>query len=420
MIIRDCIHKDINLRKEFLPIIDCREYQRLRGIKQLGTTHLVYLTAVHTRFDHSLGCYHLSRVLLDALNDKGTKISERERLLTEAFALIHDLTHIPYGHTFEDERKIFTKHDRVERYKIYIEGTSIGETLEKLGIKEDLYSILQGSNTEFDLCYKLVAGTIGADLLDYLKRDAVFCGLNSRYDERIYYAFEIDDNRNLFMNLEKKGFLRRDLLSEIINLLRIRYYLSERVYYHHTKIVAGAMLSKAVETVKLPLSKLAFMSDEELLFSLDKEKNKYPIKPLIEGILCRKLFKRAFVVSDCSPGILAKKNDLIEKYHKNPQCRSEDEKKIADELGIPQEEVVIYCPPGKMFMKEADVPIKANNRGINTLSQIQNNELNAILDNYSRLWKFFVFIRPSELINQDRARQVCESFFTLQSEFKPD
>ena len=92
----------------------------------------------------------------------------------------------------------------------------------------------------------IVGGAISADLLDYLRRDTYFCGLSQNYDSRIFESFVIDNGR-LVMNLEKHGILRRDALSELVNLLRIRYTLSERVYFHHTKIASGAMISKAVE-----------------------------------------------------------------------------------------------------------------------------------------------------------------------------
>src|SRR6185295_2117080 len=82
--------------------------------------------------------------------------------------------------------------------------------------------------------------------LDYLQRDTYFCGLSQHYDQRIFESFAVDGNR-LVVNLEKHGVLRRDALSELVNLLRIRYTLSERVYFHHTKIASGAMISKAVE-----------------------------------------------------------------------------------------------------------------------------------------------------------------------------
>ena len=76
----------------------------------------------------------------------------------------------------------------------------------------------------------IVGGAISADLLDYLRRDTYFCGLSQYYDQRVFESFVIDNNR-LVMNLEKNGMLRRDALSELVNLLRIRYTLSERVYF---------------------------------------------------------------------------------------------------------------------------------------------------------------------------------------------
>ena len=117
----------------------------------------------------------------------------------------------------------------------------------------------------------IVGGAISADLLDYLRRDTYFCGLSQYYDERIFESFVVDNNR-LVVNLEKHGVLRRDALSELVNLLRIRYSLSERVYFHHTKIASGAMISKAVELALAEGfalgSNCGRLKDDTLLFML--------------------------------------------------------------------------------------------------------------------------------------------------------
>ena len=85
--------------------------------------------------------------------------------------------------------------------------------------------------------------------MDYLRRDAYFTGLQVQYDARITDYFEIDpEGERLFVDCEKEGLLRDDIVSEILRMLQARYYFSERVYYHHAKISAGAMVARAVET----------------------------------------------------------------------------------------------------------------------------------------------------------------------------
>src|SRR4029079_11502510 len=116
----------------------------------------------------------------------------------------------------------------------------------------------------------IIGGAISADLLDYLRRATYFCGLSQYYDPRTFESFIIHDQR-LVLNLEKQGRLRQDALSELVNLLRIRYTLSERVYYHHTKVSSGAMISKAVELAireGLSAGELRTLGDETLIWTL--------------------------------------------------------------------------------------------------------------------------------------------------------
>src|SRR5205823_10685468 len=117
------------------------------------------------------------------------------------------------------------------------------------GLQDEVIAAIKGnsgSGGSGSFASDIVGGAISADLLDYLRRDTYFCGLSQYYDARLFESFIIEDNR-LVMNLEKNGMLRHDAMSEMINLLRIRYTLSERVYFHHTKVSSGAMISKTVE-----------------------------------------------------------------------------------------------------------------------------------------------------------------------------
>ena len=112
---------------------------------------------------------------------------------------------------------------------------------EERGVKGTILLAAEGIN-----------GTIAGDasrvreVLDYLRRDSYFAGLAQNYDDRVFRYFTVSDG-HLALNMTKHGMERPDASSEVIQLLRMRYFLTERVYYHHTKVVAGAMISKAVE-----------------------------------------------------------------------------------------------------------------------------------------------------------------------------
>ena len=146
---------------------------------------------------------------------------------------------------------------------------------------------------------EIVSGTIDADLLDYLRRDSVFSGLAHDYDDRILRAFALHDD-SLVLRLVKRGMDRPDTRSEIVGVLRLRYFLTERVYYHHTKVVAGAMISKAVELAHdqglLREDDLLELNDWTLLDRLARCAQP-EAAALARQVVNRNLLKRGYVVS---------------------------------------------------------------------------------------------------------------------------
>src|SRR5215510_4821465 len=117
-VIRDPVHGDVYLTHEEIAILDTPEMQRLRGVKQLGTAYLVFPGAVHTRFDHSIGTLHMAGRIVEAVNRSleldpkaCVGVSEEEARVIRIAALVHDVTHIPFGHSIEDQDGIFGRHD---------------------------------------------------------------------------------------------------------------------------------------------------------------------------------------------------------------------------------------------------------------------------------------------------------------------
>ena len=112
--IRDAVHGDLDFTPDELAVVDTATFQRLRQIKQLGAACLVYPSAVHTRFEHSLGACGVAKKMIAAIRRNcGEKaISADDERLIGIYALCHDITHIPFGHTIEDERRVFPRHDQ--------------------------------------------------------------------------------------------------------------------------------------------------------------------------------------------------------------------------------------------------------------------------------------------------------------------
>ena len=296
-LIRDAVHGDIEMNSLEVELMDTPEFQRLRGIKQLGTAYLVFPSAVHTRFEHSLGTSWMAHRILAAVRRSAGVSADEERLIRAA-SLLHDITHIPFGHTLEDERRVLPRHDKDEqRVAYFLRDSGIGRILEREGLQDAVIKTLQpAANFRSDIA----GGTVSADLLDYLRRDTYFCGLSQYYDARLFESFILDNSR-LVINLEKHGVLRHDALSELVNLLRIRYTLSERVYFHHTKIASGAMISKAVELALregLTAEELRVLKDETLIWILrERYSTNSTVAHLLSRLESRQLYRACYVLA---------------------------------------------------------------------------------------------------------------------------
>ncbi len=403
VLIRDPIHGDIALAPLVQQVLDFPEVQRLRGIKQLGTASLVYPGCVHTRFDHSLGVSAVSGRIIRALRATGTTVSAELEQLIGAAALLHDATHVPFGHTLEDERRLFPRHDKGGRWRTLLAGP-LGERLEKLGIKAPMAALLggeEGTNMSVPRwARQVIASTIDADLLDYLRRDAYFAGLAAGYDERIFHSFCVGDDQ-LLINMTKHGMERPDTRSETVQLLRLRYFLTERVYYHHTKVAAGAMISKAVELAHahgaLGEDELLRLTDAGLVQRLRQvptaTRPDARITRLVDRLECRALFKRGYVISTLSVGVNARQA-LVERYHESPANRRQAEEQLARALGCDAADMIVYCP-ALSVMKEAAALVRTPG-GVRPLNSAAagDTEIRALEERYAGLWRLYVFVLP--------------------------
>jgi len=421
--LRDPIHGDIQLSAPEVELLDTPQMQRLRGIRQLGAAYYVYPGAQHSRFEHSLGTCWMTRRIISALEaSNGLQLSAVERQAACLASLAHDVTHIPFGHTFEDERRLTEKHDRSQaRYEYFFERGAMAEVLEDSEAgrlaRKLLDPTVQGGGRRQYL-RDIVSGTICADLLDYLKRDNYYCGLKYEFDERVFHYFRVADNR-LALDLMQDGLFRRDALTEITNLLRIRYMLSERVYYHHAKIAAGVMISKAVEGAlgaSLTDQELCRLTDHSLIHYLDEHYGQAAgVSELLSDFASRRLFKRCYMLTR---GIGEDEvSRLVAKYHFNrDNARTEAEAGIAEELGTEPHRVAIYCAPEGMALKEAHVPVLLGRDRPDSLAELNSDEIETLKKQHRALWKFYVFLSRDVSDRLDRAGHVCEDVVGLPNE----
>ena len=419
-VIRDPVHGDIHVSGEELSLLDTAQMQRLRGVRQLGTAYLVFPGAQHTRFEHSLGTMHLTSKLIEAVNRNRAHapterigIAEDEARILRAAALVHDVTHIPFGHNIEDQSGILERHDSPARFMAVLDsGTQLGSVLESMGIRREVLATLlpPGAPGLPDVPHhwrEILSDTICADILDYLRRDAYFTGLNLYYDARVVDYFLVDrGSGHLSVDVAKRGLIRHDILSEIVRVLEARYFFSERVYYHHAKISAGAIIARAVENSLLhggmPAEALHDRTDGSLLLLLEDHPPSDPDiaaeqTELIARFRSRRLLKRACVFPRYANH--KAQDDLVERFFAPGRHaeRRAFELAVRERLRESGEKnppmVVLYCPARKMQLKEAQTHVRFP--GIDSprpLAEFRDRvpRLGELERAYRDLWKLYV------------------------------
>lgn len=241
-IINDPIYGFITIPDDLIfDIIDHPYFQRLRRIKQLGLTDLVYPGALHTRFHHALGAMHLMGLALTNLRSKGHEISDKELQAAQLAVLLHDVGHGPFSHALEYTLLSNTSHEQVSSFIISELNKKFDGELElALKIFEDTY--------ERKFLHQLVSSQLDTDRLDYLQRDCFFTGVSEGTigADRIIKMLEIvDDN----LVVEEKG------IYSIENFLTARRLMYWQVYLHKTTVSAEKMMIKVVERAKYLVQK---------------------------------------------------------------------------------------------------------------------------------------------------------------------
>jgi len=419
-VMRDPVHGDVYLTHEELRVLDTPEMQRMRGIKQLGPAYLVFPGALHTRFDHSIGTVHVAQKMIEAINlsfqldpARGIAIGEEEARVIRMAGLLHDVTHIPFGHNIEDQDALFERHDSAYRYeRMFSRDTPIGKILEELGLREEVFSVLTkpGTPGRRDVppyWGQVLSGTIAADILDYLARDAYFTGLRLQVDERVHSYFKIDRSTgNLYIDLAKHDLLREDILSEIVRMLEARYFFSERVYYHHAKVAAGALVARAIDLLvreeALGEQDLYGTTDSSILEVLLRSaarcqpETQATVRDLVERFQERRLFKRACVFPAYENAEV--QAELVDRFFAagGGEARALVEGRIEETVRFATGrdiKVIVYCPAREMQLKEARIHVRwPGVEGVHPLSDFADRvpRLGDLERSYRDLWKFYV------------------------------
>jgi HD superfamily phosphohydrolase len=274
-LVRDPLWESITLDPTAVRIVDTAEFQRLRYIRQLGHAFLVYPGATHTRFDHALGVYHLTKTALRHLHERGgvpPEAWEGEELVPYA-ALLHDIGHYAYSHALEELETEHLPAHHEEVSQRFFSSASLRDALAPLGLTaSDRISELIRGESPMPL-RGLVSGSLDLDKMEYLRRDARFCG--------VPYG-EVDVSRLLqgLMLLQDPGTgayeigVHEKAVAALESLLFAKYQMFRNVYWHHAVRAATALYKRIVEeSVRagvLDPEELVGPTDEELLYEIGR------------------------------------------------------------------------------------------------------------------------------------------------------
>ena len=349
-VVQDTVHGSISVDGPFLEVMDRHEMQRLRSIKQLGLGYLVFPGANHTRFEHSLGTYHLAGRMAAAIG-----LDRTDADAVRMAGMLHDICHPPFSHTLEALMEESVGLDHMELARKLIKGEvpdhlerdddlfggrdSIGEVMESYGISADevcdiiafpesrsegLDRFSEGHSYFPSKAYdhQIIHGPVDADQMDYLMRDAHHTGVS-------HGSIDCERLINTMMVMNDRIVLRRGGVTAAEGLMVSRSLMYTTVYYHETVRIAQRMLTKAVEDSGMDLGEVYLWRDMDLLQGLEAAGGR-PSRT-VRRLMNRMIDKKAMVVYS---------TDMTEQIaetllgYTGPGGAARLEREIADEAGV--------------------------------------------------------------------------------------
>ncbi|RLM89797.1 HD domain-containing protein [Halobellus sp. Atlit-38R] len=376
--IKDSVHDHIEVEGVAAALLDTEPVQRLRHIKQLGTVQLVYPSANHTRFEHSLGVYHLADRALEHLGIDGI---QAERL--RAAALLHDVGHGPYSHNVEDvtHRHTGKYHDDV--HELLDEGT-VGAVLRDHDLDPAHIADLVAGDAKYG---QLVSGELDVDRMDYLVRDAHHTGV----------PYGTIDHERLIRELtfvDGELVLAEGNVQTAESLLLARALMNPTVYQHHVARISKAMLRRGAERLleqpDITPRRLRRMDDHDLLVAL---RTTPATSEFARRLRTRDLYKRAVWAE-----LEAVPESVVDADY---EALRDLETEIADRAGLPAEQVVVDVPDRpSMTESTSRVMVSGEMRRLGKQSPL----VSALRTAQKQQWRLGVYVPADET---DRAGRLA-------------
>ncbi|WP_195891643.1 HD domain-containing protein [Bacillus ndiopicus] len=241
-VFKDPVHRYIHVRDQVIwDLVGTREFQRLRRIRQLGTTYLVFHGAEHSRFNHSLGVYEIVRRIVDDIFTSRPEWDASERLLVLCAALLHDLGHGPFSHAFEN---VFaTDHEEFTR-AILLGDTEVNAVLRRVAsdFPEKVAQVIEKTYPS-KLVVSLISSQIDADRMDYLQRDAYYTGVS-------YGHFDMERILRVMRPRTNQVVIKESGMHAVEDYIMSRYQMYLQIYFHPVSRSAEVILNHILKRVK--------------------------------------------------------------------------------------------------------------------------------------------------------------------------
>ena len=364
--IRDPVHGYIYVNELECKIIDSPVFQRLRKIRQLGTAHLTYPGALHTRFEHCIGSMYLAKRAANHLKSQEIINEDMSNELSIA-ALLHDIGHGPFSHLFEEvlHEKGMTHENITDRI---IRETEIADILSRFGVNVKKFSNLcvGTSKNHPRFMNDIIAGFLSVDSMDYLLRDSYFSGVEyGKVDvHRIIDAYEIAG---------KKLAINKDSVYALESLMLARYEMFRAVYFHKSVRASAVMIIRAMNlsneelhfTNLDNLDDFLQLTDERILYNISNinsnSENSRLAKKLVIDYTNRKMLKLVF------EKIVLGKDEFSTKIFAQRKFRENLAEEIAEKSKIPKSHIFIDVSTA------TSVPTTSTKESFNEITVLLNN-----------------------------------------------
>ncbi|MGC9780619.1 MAG: HD domain-containing protein [Candidatus Heimdallarchaeota archaeon] len=351
--IKDPIHGYIFINDFERELIDTRFFQRLRRIKQLSGSEFVYPGANHTRFEHSLGVSYLAEKMAASLcNDEDVDITDHEKSLVKIAALLHDVGHGPFSHTFEALlQKVRKNHEDLTRW--IIKESEIADILNENGLKVDqVCGLIHGNKTIKNKGFlnQIISSSCDVDKMDFIVRDSYHTG--AEYGQvdvmRILYTMGVI-NDNLAVNYSALPALEAFLIARVESF--------RTIYFHKVSRASQLMIVRAMELAEKEIGLLSFKKPEDYLklddFSvwsqlMESKAARKIMTELADRKLLKVAFEREFMTRD----------DFIQSTLGKKEYREKLIEEIANEAKVSIDSIFIDIPtlPSVPYSHSIDLP----------------------------------------------------------------